>query len=453
MDHLRRIGLATATTALLAYTVLARSLGGQTAPPSTAGPDGPRNLGEVFAAAGRARAAGDWAAVRATFRAARAFAPEEPSVLFNLARAEARSGDPAAAIRTLERLQLQGAALDVTTDSAFATLRTSPRFRAVARRIAAGAAPLVRSDTAFGLPGPDFIPEGIAYDPNEDAFYVGSLNQRGIVRVPRAGVPAAWAVSDAEDLGQVLGLRVDPARRTLWAATLAIDSAAPRFLRGTGGWAALRAYELPSGRLIGRWAPDSSGPHLLNDIAVAANGDAYVTDSEGSSTYRLRSGAGALERVYDGRAGAFTYPNGIALSPDGRHLFVAHLEGISVFDVTNPATFRPTRLAAPPGVPTGGIDGLYACGAGLIAVQYLLGFQQITRFVLSADGTRITRTRALERNHPAHEAATTGAPARGAFYYIANAQLDRLQDDGSVRAAERPHPSVVLRLAKACSGP
>jgi hypothetical protein len=107
---------------------------------------------------------------------------------------------------------------------------------------------------------------------------------------------------------------------------------------------------------------------------------------------------------------------------------------------------RVTRLTAPARLGTGNIDGLYACAGGLLGVQRLLDFQQVTWFELAPGGRRIATARALERRHPAHDAATTGALARGAFFYIANAQLGRLRSDGGLTPAAAPPRSIVLRL-------
>jgi sugar lactone lactonase YvrE len=437
-------------TALLFAATPLRAQPGPTQPPD----ESAATFGEALGEATRALAARDYPALRRSLRAALAFAPDNPSLLYQLARAEARTGDTAAALAALDRLAPLGAARDVAADSAFDALRALPRFRAVVRRLAASAAPVVRSDTAFTLADPDFIPEGIAYDPADDVFYVGSLQQQRIVRVRRDGSATDFITAGQDGLGQVLGLRVDPARRRLWVATLVVDSAAPRFRRGVGGWAALHVYDLRDGRLAGRYAaPDSARPHLLNDVAIAPAGDVYVTDSEGDALYRLPAGATALERVHSD-APAFTYPNGIAFDRARPRLYVAHMEGISVIDLAPGGPPRVARVAADAGVGTGGIDGLYACRGGLLAVQSLLDFQQITRFVLSADGRRIRTARALERRHPAHDAATTGAIAGKELYYIANAQLDRLLDEGGLAPAAEPRRTVILRLPvdAACDG-
>jgi hypothetical protein len=409
------------------------------------------SLGEALQIARAASESRDWNTARSALRAALRFSPNNPTVLYSLARAEARAGDGGAAVGLLDRLARQGAVRTVAEDSAFAALVGSRAFRRVAARIASAAAPIVRSDTAFVLPDPDFLPEGIAWDPADGVFYVGSLSGRGIVRVTGDSV-APWLRGDSARPAQILGLRVDLPRRRLWVASLLPDSAAPRFFRGTGGWAALAAYQLPTGRLLGRWMPDSSGPHLLNDIAVTAAGDVYVTDSEGGALYRLQGGDGTLGRVYDDPA-RFTYPNGIAVSADGTRLYVAHWEGLSRFDLAPAGRSGLQRVPAAPGIATTGVDGLYACRDGLVAVQYLLDFPQITNLVLSGDGQSVADARALERRHPAQTGPTTGALAAGGFYYIANAQMERLGADQSVSPgpAER---SVVLRLplAGSCSG-
>jgi streptogramin lyase len=191
-------------------------------------------------------------------------------------------------------------------------------------------------------------------------------------------------------------------------------------------------------------APDDGRPHMFNDLAVTADGGVHVTDSEEGALYRLRSGGSAVERVY-GDDVNFTYPNGIALSPDGGRLFVAHIEGISRFELDAP---RPAmvRMPAPAGVPTTGIDGLYACGQGVLGVQNRMGFQQVTYFTLDASGRRITGARALERRHPAHDSATTGAVVGDEFHYIANAQLRRLGPDWRVAPDDRAALPLILRL-------
>ncbi len=412
----------------------------------------PGGLAEAFSRAQKAYAASDWVAVRDALTAADSFSPAHPLVLYHLARAEALTGNADGALRQLKRLgNAGGSERDIAGDSAFALLRGRSDFQVVLQRLREAAAPVVRGDTAFVLTDPDFIPEGIAYDARSDAFFVGSLHRGQILRVTRGGAASIFSADAAGARqgrpGQVLGLRVDPARKVLWAATLVIDTAAPPFRRGPGGWAALRAFELSSGRLIASYAPpDSTSPHLLNDIALAPNGDLYVTDSEGDALFRLPNGRTALELVHGGSP-RFVYPNGVAIDAKRGRIYVAHMEGISTFRLADPVPAAHAPLVAATGVPTSGIDGLYLCGRALLGIQSLLDSQQVTRFVLAPDGITVTAATVLERKHPAHDVATTGVIVGDSLYYIAGSQLGRLQPDGFVRPVEgSPRSSVVLRL-------
>jgi sugar lactone lactonase YvrE len=206
-------------------------------------------------------------------------------------------------------------------------------------------------------------------------------------------------------------------------------------------------YEVPSGRLVRRFAlRDTVTPRMLNDVAFSPAGDAYLTDSHGGSVYRVRAGADSLERFLDGGS-RLVYPNGVAVSPDGAALYVAHVEGLSRVDlrarggapVAEPVTSSAPHFA-------GMIDGLYACGRDLIAVQSVVDHQRVVRLRLDPAGTRLTAAEVLERRHPAYELPTTGVLVDGSLVYVANSQLRRLRDDGTLAPAAAPRGTVLLRL-------
>ena len=419
----------------------------------------PRGLAEALALAQAAYAASDWLALRDALTAAEELSPGHPLVLYHLARAEGLTGDAGGALRALHDLVRSGGSeRDLAADTAFALLRGHPGFEEVLRRLRDAAAPVVRGDTAFLLPDPDLIPEGIAHDPRSDAFFVGSLHRGHILRVTRDG-PAEVFAADSVAEGdtrrrQVVGLRVDPGRGVLWAATLVVDSAAPPFRRGPGGWASLSAFDLRTGRRVASYAaPDSTRPHLLNDIALAPDGDLYVTDSEGDALYRLEAGGRTLQLVY-GDSPRFVYPNGVTVDAERGRIYVAHTAGISVLPLDDEPPVGAPPLLELEG-PGSGIDGLYLCGAGLLAIQSLLDSQRVVHLSLANEGLAATEARVLERNHPAHRVATTGVIVGDDLYYIASSQLGRLLPDGAVQpAAGEPVPSVVLRLPLegACAG-
>lgn len=411
--------------------------------PVPAAPPREANAGPLRAltAAREARAAGDERGFVSAVERADALAPGHPNLIYTLARAYAAAGDPAAALATLRRLAPFGDARDVGRDTAFAALHHHPAFQRVAAQLAANAAPLVRSNTAFVVPGPDLLPESIAHDPATGAWFLGSLVEPRVIRVAPGGEVADFVRADRP--GRTIGIKVDATRRRLWAAVVEWDTTAPpAAYTGVRARTALHAYDLATGALLRRFEP-GDGPHLFNDLDVALDGTVYVTDLNGHAVWRARWISERLERV-DVPSPRFHWPNGIALAPDGDRLYVAHLEGISVVDVTSGAR---TPLPHPATVPLADTDGLYACRGFLVAVQRISGFEQVLRLDLAADGGSVTAAEVRERRHPAYVDPTTGVIAGDTLFYIANSQFRRLSPDGrSVAPASDPSGTVILRL-------
>lgn len=407
----------------------------------------PVNSMHALGIAGAAGARGDTAAAGAALRSADRRWPGQPLVLRELARVQARAGDAGGAVRTLQRLWATGIAAPVEGDTALARLRRHPGFRRTARVLAAAAAPLVRSDTAALLDDADLVPESVTYDPRTGRAYVGSMGRRKVLRLEPSGAAGDFVPAGPDGPGEVLGVRVDAARGVLWVNHWLADAAAPAGFAGRRGWAALDRYELETGRRLSRVVlRDTVRAHLLNDLVVDAAGEAFVTDSEGGAVYRVRPGRDSLEVMFAG-ARDFVYPNGIALAPGGRGVYVAHVEGISLVESGGARHLLPV----PAGIATGFVDGLYACGDRLVGIQMLPGHHRVVAFRLDADGRAITGATLLEQRHPAHDVPTTGAVVGGALVYIANSQVRRIGIDGTLSPEGRARP-VLLRLPGACPG-
>ena len=95
---------------------------------------------------------------------------------------------------------------------------------------------------------------------------------------------------------------------------------------------------------------------MLNDVAIAPDGTAYVTDTESAAVWR--HGAADPGLVAFLPAGALRAPNGIAC--DGRRLLVAHASGVMIVALASGAR---TELAVPAGSTLRGLDGLYVGGS------------------------------------------------------------------------------------------
>ena len=100
-----------------------------------------------------------------------------------------------------------------------------------------------------------------------------------------------WILASATGLTNVLGVLADDKTNTLWVCQNATGG------RGGApvvGQTALRSFDLRSGAAKGTY-PFPPNPGICNDIAVSADGAAYVSESFRGRIHRLRPGATQLE--------------------------------------------------------------------------------------------------------------------------------------------------------------
>ena len=361
-------------------------------------------------------------------------APEDPGLKWELARALARKGDAEAAAWLSRLLDLE---LDLDLeDAAFDGLRSTPAFAPLARRAKKTHASSRKSVVLFTIPDPDLVPEGIAYDPVDDAYYVGSIAKRKIVRVSRDRTVRDFTSEGQDGLFQVLGLRIVPERRLLYAMSEAEHGR-------DAGKSGLFVYDLATGALVKKLLMEDQPPkHLFNDVAVTPGGEAFLTDSEAGAVWRVRALENAFEPLV--KPGALAYPNGIALSPDGKTLYVADaLHGLSRVDMAD-GTVRP--LAHAKNVVTFGIDGLYADKEGLVAVQNGLPVIRAARLTLSPAGDAVVSVRVLETRHPSFAIPTTGALANGFLALLATSHLEAVDENGALTPDPKRGGVQVLRV-------
>lgn len=305
---------------------------------------------------------------------------------------------------------------------------------AVAQGPPADAAPIVTGSVAFTLPDPDHVPESIAWDSAGNRWLVGSLAKRKVIQIALDGTASDF-ITDTTLL-RVVGMHIDAARSQLWIATWA-----PRAGDRGGYETRLFKCDRATGRILRRYEPsDADGEHLFNDLAIAANGDVYITDTVRGWIWRVR--ADSLEVFVRPPADRFRGANGITFSGDERALYAAYASGIARVDVQTGAV---ELLAAEPGG-AAFVDGLYWHTGGLIGVQHAPGPEQVARFELTADGRAIARVRVLERGAAIMRLPTTGAIRGDRFFYVANSEYGRLGRDGRVRPADGEPTRSTIRV-------
>lgn len=347
--------------------------------------------------------------------------PDHRGLWVEMAAAYARAGNDLDAVKWLEKAIDRKLDFDLAGNPDFARLLAKPVGKALLTRAEANRRVVQRGKVAFQIPQKDLIPEGIAHDPKTGDFFVGSTLQRKIVRIDKAGKASDFTTSGQDGLQGVLGMKVDPATRTLWACSgpSARVSTEPSHLF---------RYDLATGGLKGKYGLPGGPPHLCNDIALGKGGEVFVTDSTGGAIHRLRPGKEALETLVPLKT--LIYPNGLAISTDAKRLFVADFRGLSSVDV---ATGKVEALKYPEQVNVTGVDGLYLYGGHLVAVQNGSGAERVVRFKLNAAKTAILSEEILESRNPLFQIPTTGVVSGSSLFLIANSYLESVDDQGTLK--------------------
>ena len=143
-------------------------------------------------------------------------------------------------------------------------------------------------------------------------------------------------------------------------------------------------------------------------------------------------------------------PNGIALSPDERSLYVASFTGVDRIEL---ATGVRTALPHPSGVTLVGVDGLYFHGHSLVAVQNGVRPHRIAVFALSERYDRVVSGRVLDRLDPLVTDPTTGVVAGSELLVIGNAQIRSFDAEGKIFPDSKLEPVRIVAIPLAGGAP
>ena len=175
-------------------------------------------------------------------------------------------------------------------------MRNTPRtaFGLIAGIVAfTSFAPVARaqSRTEVTINDTGVAPENLTSS-QDGTVYFGSTAKGTIYRAaPGAARAEPWILASTAGLTNVLGVLADDRSSTLWVCQ---NAAGGRGGAPVSGQTALRSFDLKSGAAKGTYPfPPNSG--ICNDIAISADGSAYVSESFRGRVHRLKPGAAALE--------------------------------------------------------------------------------------------------------------------------------------------------------------
>jgi sugar lactone lactonase YvrE len=368
--------------------------------------------------------------------------PKDDISLYMLAASLAQSGNAKDSLIHLKALVDSGSCL-TPKEKTFQSLASSPEYQSLARALSSMQS--AKSETAATIPEPDFFPEGIAFDAANNTLFVGSIRKRKIARISIASKKVEPFVESKQDgLMAALGMKVDSKKQHLWAISVA-DPSMIDYSEKDAGMNAVYQFDAKKGTLIHKYELSGKPEHYLNDIELDATGRVYATDSATGQIFSIAPDGDKLEEWIP--AGTFASPNGLAMSGNGKTLYVADtLKGIHAVTLSNRAI---ERLPVKAGIETLGIDGLYFYKNSLIGVFNMMLPGRIMQFELDETGRSITRSTVLECGHPLYDEPTTGAIAGDALYIIANSQLSRYNPDGTPFPIEQLKPITIMKLRRA----
>jgi sugar lactone lactonase YvrE len=236
----------------------------------------------------------------------------------------------------------------------------------------------------------------------------------------------------------VFGMAVDAKRGVLWATTTALPQV-EEFRAEDKGKSALLRIDLATGRVLETLRPADESEHHFGDVAVAADGQVYVSDSGSPVIFRVV--ASGLEPFL---RGPFESMQGIA--PAGNVLYVAdYSKGLFAVDLRT-RDVHPLRV--PPNASLLGVDGLYFVnGRTLIGTQNGTAPNRIIRIRLAPGGLAVSSVETLLANGSGMGDPTLGVVVGKRFHFNGNAQWELFGEDGKIADPLKLAPAVILSVA------
>jgi sugar lactone lactonase YvrE len=261
----------------------------------------------------------------------------------------------------------------------------------------------------------DLIPEGITLNPKTQTIFLNSLRHGKIVSCDMDGSNPKDFITDNQ-YGYLPGFGMFVKGDTLYALGNSLSQKNSKSI--------LLLLNVKTGAFINSFSPKDTSFKYLNDLAVASNGDVFITDSENNIIYTIQAKKAVLEVYLETEE--VRNSNGITLSDDGKYLYIAsNKKGIGIVD-------RQTkRIINQSNEEYRGIDGLKFYKGSLIGIVNAKKGNEngIYRYFLNERSTGITRKEKIFSFKDESKISTTFSILDGYMYFVLNTQLDNLDGE------------------------
>lgn len=388
-------------------------------------------VNRYLAEARKALAGKDYPAAYDALTKAYAFHPYHQAILYNLGVMAAATGRPDESIPHLRKaLHVNaGYKLDIPE---LATLKDRSDFQELLQLQKRLQTVVTHSDTAFVLKDRSLHVESVAIDAKTGTRYVGSVHKKKIVAIDNKGQATDFIAPGAHGLTAVLGLRVDPRGKFLWACSSPMEE-----MDGYDSLAPSRVFqfELPSGKLIASYEPPAPTGHVLGDLAIGPVGQVFVSDSRTNEIYVVNEATKKLDRFLTDSG--FWNIQGITFTDDGKYLFISdYIKGPYRLELLNRNLIK---LDIRTDNSLKGIDGLLWHKNSLLALQNGTSPLRVMRFMLNNTLDTLVTAEIIDQGRPELNEPTQGVIVGNEFYFVGNSQW------GGYGKDHKPKPNVELQ--------
>lgn len=265
--------------------------------------------------------------------------------------------------------------------------------------------------------------ESMSWSAKQNRFFVGSVTHGTIGTVSPDGEYKPF-VTD-EKLVSTVGILVDDARNTLWAANSDPGAGSRTTTSTQGKLAGVAKYDATTGKRLAYYdlGALSEGPHFANDLALDEDGNAFVTDSFAPIVYKIDTKGKAsifAQNPLFKDADGFNL-NGIAYH-EGGYLLVGKYNSGDLFkvSVSDPADVQ--KVTLPETIK--GADGFNLFDGKHLFVAVNLGADK-TIELISTDNWKTAK---IAREVKSTASMPTAPTRVGDDVWILNSRLDTLFD-------------------------
>jgi hypothetical protein len=328
------------------------------------------------------------------WRAAQKGRPNDPELMYLLARAQSVSGRPGDALVMLRRLAQMGVRTDARENADFERVRRLPSWPELEALMDSGSttapplsAPSALSSAATGsattpstpsktnpkpprapsytdapagrrgmanamrLSATTINPVGLAYDSASRRFVVGDGDGNKLMVADEVFDHVNDLISAASaGFARLSAVEIDTRRGDLWATS-----------SDGNGAASIHKLQLVSGRVLSQIAvPSEFQPIVISDFAVIDDGTLVLVDSREARLLRVKTAAGRFERPL-----ALHVSSPLSVAPTNGLAYVAHADGLSVVDT---ASGRVTSIQTAKGLSLRTLRRIRWVRGGLVAI-------------------------------------------------------------------------------------